>query len=328
MTWTRPPFRLLAGASWVTLAGLLLSAVLRELGPGPLGAVLTLLPPLAFALPVLGLLLAAALRRQRQALAVNLVSVLLVAVVIAPPSLSGTRPGSLTLATWNLEGGAEGRGQLPQAVASLQADVLFMQETEPNPDDPMPGIRAALPGYHEVRSAARPELVVLSRQPLGPGVDEPLGAGPEHMALKTTLSWQGREVTLLGVHINPNRAGEVSLGPSAWRDLPAYVARTTRSRQEQFQALERLLARQPGPVLLAGDFNTPPAGSGPRLLRTRLQDTFAEAGLGWGLTFPATFPLWRIDFVWASREWEVGSARVGPGGASDHRAALAVVSLR
>lgn len=316
---------LLTRASWLLLGGLLLAAVLRWLGDGTstLAALLTLLPPLAFAAPVPLLLLAALALRQRRAVAVNLGSALLVAVVLAPPSLHLAAPGTLTVATWNLEGGAASRGRLPAAVASLGADLFFFQETEPNPSDPMPGVRAALPGFHECRSQARPQLVIMSRMPLGPGVDEPLGEGAEQMALTTTLEWQGQVVTLVAVHINPNRAGEVSLGPGAWRDLPAYVARTTRARREQFLALEGLLRRHPGPLLLAGDFNTPPAATG-----LTLQDTFARSGLGWGLTFPADFPLWRIDAVWATSEWQCEGARVDGARASDHRPYLASVSLR
>ncbi len=73
------------------------------------------------------------------------------------------------------------------------------------------------------------------------------------------------------------------------------------------------------PMILAGDFNATAGDAVFRLLAPRLRDAFAEAGRGWGNTWPKVLPLVRIDQVWISREWQVVNVTAQRAGPSDHR---------
>ena len=63
------------------------------------------------------------------------------------------------------------------------------------------------------------------------------------------------------------------------------------------------------------------------LTRVGLTDAFRKAGYGFGFTFPAKsnrypilpdFPLFRIDYIWTTRELSVCHAWVGDDAGSDH----------
>ncbi len=295
------------------LGGLVLLALLRAVSWD--NFLFALVPPLAW---YLALVVLVPLGRTRLGVALNLASLALLLLVLEPPAWHwGEGGGDLAVLTYNLEGGAQSDGRLPQVLAASGADLMFLQETEPNPHDPMPAIRSALPGWHELRSVVRPQLVLLSRYPLSGAEDSQLAPDPEHAALLGTVQVGEHSVRLINVHLNPNRPGEESLGPRPLRAYPAYLQRSQLSREQQFQALERLLPA--GPLIVAGDFNTPPEAWGSRQLRTRLGDSFAEAGWGWGLTYSDRLPLWRIDYVYHSRDFTATSAAAAACGTSDHR---------
>lgn len=84
------------------------------------------------------------------------------------------------------------------------------------------------------------------------------------------------------------------------------------------------------PLAVAGDINEDPDGPVFAELAGRLQDCFAVAGNGSGLTAPATNPRRRIDAVFVSPSVTVEQCEVlnGPDveRASDHRPVLAVLT--
>jgi endonuclease/exonuclease/phosphatase family metal-dependent hydrolase len=88
---------------------------------------------------------------------------------------------------------------------------------------------------------------------------------------------------------------------------------------KQAHALLTLAEAAKLPVIACGDRNCPPLSPPYRLLSTHWQDGFESAGNGLGCTYPATFPLWRIDGVWASREFAFSECAVLPPAGSDHR---------
>ena len=90
----------------------------------------------------------------------------------------------------------------------------------------------------------------------------------------------------------------------------------------QAEGLSRLVAGQEGPTLLAGDLNSPPSSLPLRILTAGLQDVFLQSGGFQGLSFPSRFPLWRIDYVLCTPDWNVRSCRLTPPDLSDHRGVL------
>lgn len=98
----------------------------------------------------------------------------------------------------------------------------------------------------------------------------------------------------------------------------AWLNVTARSRAIQFEALSELTAEDI-PTLILGDFNTPPNSDGHELLSRSFADCFGEVGGGFGYTFRADIPVWRIDYVWASPALIPCRATVGSCRLSDHR---------
>ena len=70
--------------------------------------------------------------------------------------------------------------------------------------------------------------------------------------------------------------------------------------------------------MVAGDFNSPPTSAVGRMMRATLVDTFGEQGLGLGFSFPAGLPLWRIDYIYASRDLLIQDATTQWVKGSDH----------
>lgn len=88
-------------------------------------------------------------------------------------------------------------------------------------------------------------------------------------------------------------------------------------RTLQVLTFSRMAAREPYPVIVAGDTNLPQLSPGLSYLDA-FRDGFAEVGSGFGYTFPGNQPWMRIDRIFASRQLEFLKFAVGQSRASDH----------
>lgn len=77
-----------------------------------------------------------------------------------------------------------------------------------------------------------------------------------------------------------------------------------------------------GPIIIGGDFNSPPHDAAMTAMRPRLHDTFSKAGCGWGATGTSEYPLFRVDQIWASQEFRAASVTAQKTVHSDHRAVI------
>lgn len=68
-------------------------------------------------------------------------------------------------------------------------------------------------------------------------------------------------------------------------------------RARQADAVRREIDRSPYPVIVCGDFNTPPSSYSYRVIKGRLRDSFRVAGKGYGYSYRYLRKLFRIDFV-------------------------------
>lgn len=83
------------------------------------------------------------------------------------------------------------------------------------------------------------------------------------------------------------------------------------------------------PVILLCDCNATPRTRQYRTLDRGLDEAFGERGWGFGSTYPASFPLVRIDYVWYNDFFRPLAAGVGrESGTSDHRPVWAKLDLR
>ncbi|GAA4895333.1 endonuclease/exonuclease/phosphatase family metal-dependent hydrolase [Stackebrandtia albiflava] len=105
-------------------------------------------------------------------------------------------------------------------------------------------------------------------------------------------------------------------------------------RRQQLELIAGLVAETSGPAVVTGDFNTGSRRGELSVLEKAMHDVrrsrrFSPArwSLLWGrpsgATFPARWPLRRIDRIYVSGPLRVASTRVLPGRGSDHRALLA-----
>ncbi len=103
-----------------------------------------------------------------------------------------------------------------------------------------------------------------------------------------------------------------------------------KKHQEQVEKIAAFIKKSPYPVILAGDFNAVPNSYEYYKLSEGLQDAFLESGKGSGTSFhDYIFPL-RIDYIFASKEFESNSFKVkrNLGLTSDHYPVFAEFSFK
>lgn len=95
-----------------------------------------------------------------------------------------------------------------------------------------------------------------------------------------------------------------------------------RVRTQQVTEMLALVGEASTPTLLFGDLNAPPDAPELQPLFKALRDVWPDTA-GPGLTYPATAPVKRIDYVLASAHFKVASVFVPTSDASDHRPVVA-----
>jgi vancomycin resistance protein VanJ len=157
------------------------------------------------------------------------------------------------------------------------------------------------------------------------------------------IEYQNQQVHLINCHLtHPVKYFEkwiesASYG-SRWSDLrEAY-----RQQQEEAHRFVDFVETLQGPVIVAGDFNQPPNSDIYRRMTRNLQNAFARAGWGVGVTYGKwtmqqklplflqnlAFDYLRIDHIFYSRHFRILDARVLPLGAFDHRPQTAKLQLQ
>lgn len=105
---------------------------------------------------------------------------------------------------------------------------------------------------------------------------------------------------------------------------PTAVLTTAEWQFSQMRELEAVYGDKQLPVLVGGDFNAP--ASGPGFKVTSLRHAFDQAGRGFGGTYPASAPFFRIDHILASEKVDFQSLETFDAG-SDHLGLLARFGL-
>ena len=225
-----------------------------------------------------------------------------------PDSAAHTSP-TLRLMTYNIARGAGGAAALAATIQAQRPDVLCLQETNTLKAGVLDELLHALPGFQALRSR---EVVILSRFPVLTSREDALPTTSRHL-LSAELSVGGTRLTVLNAHFTtiPLRGGWLEA-----RD----------SRRYQLAAFLQAAQAAPGALVACGDFNTPARGQVYAELGQHLRSAFNDAGSGFGYTFPAKFPLVRIDHVWL-RGVRAVRAFVPDSRASDHRPLVADLAL-
>jgi len=327
----RGPGRVRALAAAYLVGIVLVWLLTRAIAEGQWWTTVLLYGPQAVYLLPLLLTLPLALRpRDRPALALNAAAALLVLgpmmgfnAPLPPPQSRPGAPRARVLA-WNIT--APGVGRLEpvlEAVRRHRSDLVVFCEARRDPDDPKSiGLQKELrttfstgefAGWHSVGSA---EVFLASRWPLTAESIEALPHSVNRDKVRARVEAPWGSFWLAGVHFS--KSFQPQTIPRQRTRLPRYLERSYRGRTLQMQDV-LAWTDVDEPLILAGDFNTPPAGRHYDLFARRYEDAFPQAGWGWGLTYPAAFPLVRIDYLWHTREWRTVGFRTDRSAISDHR---------
>jgi vancomycin resistance protein VanJ len=86
-------------------------------------------------------------------------------------------------------------------------------------------------------------------------------------------------------------------GRNAKDSVSARVTRVSQYRWEIANAILERVQTSLEPVVICGDFNTPPRGRLYRAFSSRLTDAFAARGFGFGFSYRSDLPVLQIDYL-------------------------------
>lgn len=106
------------------------------------------------------------------------------------------------------------------------------------------------------------------------------------------------------------------------------LSTVSKYHREQASLLREHQSHSPFPVLICGDFNSPPFSNIYRQIKEGFQDTFAEKGSGLGTTYSLKGIPYRIDYILADSTFEVRAHRNYGIRYSDHFPLMATLALK
>ena len=271
------------------------------------------------------LLLPAALALRRRALRPVVPALLVAAGPVAGFCVPWDRLGSdppagprLRVLTCNMHYAKVDPAPLDRLVEETRPDVVAIQEWRDSAESGV--LLRDGNGWHTHRV---PGLFLASRHPIRRA--DRLGdnsTGEQGSVMRYELDTPAGAVTVFNLHLATPRKGLGALVGFDQQGLDEIRANSElRRRQSEFVAAEA--GRVPGPVLLVGDFNTPPESAIFRRVWSGYADAFSDAGWGWGYTFRTRRTAVRIDHVLVGGGGRATKCWVGPDVGSPHRPVLA-----
>jgi vancomycin resistance protein VanJ len=289
---------------------------------------LTYTPQHGLAIPLIFLSVRAVLRAERSALLINAVSIVLfvfyyMGCTLPVVPLFGPdvrKPDAIRILTYNVSLNPREVPAVAAAIKRQHADIICLQEA------PLYGLPEAVtmlrkhfPDWHWRQQG---EFVILSKYRIEVAKLHTLPNKYLSGFLEAIIVLPGdRKVRVANVHLR---------NPIAEAPLPGIIEATRRRMSMRASQLELLLQTTEKsllPLIVTGDFNTPPRGAFYRRLRARWKDSFRGTQWGSGLTYQVGLALVRIDYIWTSDDITVYRSFVANETASDHYPLVADVSL-
>jgi vancomycin resistance protein VanJ len=283
-------------------------------------------PRWPWALPLVALLPAAALAQRRLLWLLAVVAVLLLVPVMGLCLPWGavsaeTCPGpTLRLLTCNVHYGDLDPDALGALIAAEAPDVVALQSWSSRYQSAV----FASGGWH-LRTDG--QLCLASRYPIRYGelLQDPDFRGNDSAAARYEVEAPGGTLRFVSLHLDSPRDGleeQIRTGGLEAERLEDNSAR----RRRQSETVTRWLETWEGePLLLAGDFNTPPESTVYREYWSRYRNAYSTAGFGFGGTFFTRRAAVRIDHILAGKGWRCRRCWVGPPVGSPHRPVIADV---
>jgi vancomycin resistance protein VanJ len=311
-------------AALALLLGLLmlLHAQVPNRGTGNLGSLTeTFLPWLGLLIPVL--LAGALLRRSPAAVAALLLPAMVWLHLFGGVLSDKSRPGGfLTVASENVNAGNPDPAATARGLAASGADVLALVELTPQATGTYEQALARTYPYHVLQGTVGlwSKLPLSDTRPVdvidyGPLADTRPAGGDlvAGRALRTTVATGHGPLTVYVAHL-----GSVRVTP-----LTGFW---TASRNIGVQALGTAIAADRSKrVVLLGDLNGTTGDRAFAGITAQLHSAQDVAGNGFGFTWPASFPVLRIDQILV-RGVQPDSSWVLPANGSDHRPVAARIS--
>lgn len=187
------------------------------------------------------------------------------------------------------------------------------------------------PYYHlqKIRNEDKVHLGIFSKYPI---IDSKIINFPNSInnGSYADIAYKGDTLRLYNVHmqslgITPG-TGELRSHSSEF--LYRRVVRAFKKQEEQAEMIARLIDTSPYKTILCGDFNNTQFSKAYHLIKGDMQDSFIEAGKGYGRTLNYfNIPL-RIDFIMADESFEVKAHKNYNFRYSDHYPVMASFRLR
>lgn len=99
-------------------------------------------------------------------------------------------------------------------------------------------------------------------------------------------------------------------------------------RAKQVEILKNYTDTCKTPYIIMGDFNDTPAAYSVKQISKNMQNAFREKGSGLGITYNGEFPNFQIDYILASRKFDILSYKIIKKAYSDHYPVKAEVKLQ
>lgn len=286
-------------------------------------------PPVCFAIPLALLLPAALSLKDRATLLILAVSILLLlgpvmgAVGHVPLARTPAGDKRARLLSYNIRSGEYGFGHTASHVRRYRPDVVvFSEARELRAIATLPPVMREL--MTEWSCAYGDDVFIASRWPIVAREVKSMGGSASRSRVRATVRSPHGDFHVIGVHYYTHL---LSRRKAVNENFPRVMADSGEARLRQTRDVLAAVDKLEGPVLLAGDFNNPPAGKSYAMLRERFEDSHRSGGWGWGYTFPSAFPVWRIDYIFYNSWWNIVRTEVGSAPGSDHRPVFAEFSL-
>lgn len=243
---------------------------------------------------------------------------------------SPAAPREMRVLVYNIHAGKDAAGvdnlaRVADLVRSTQADIALLQEVDRGTirsgKVDQPGVLSRLTGFNVAFGKTLDYqggdygIAILSRWPISEdtlislpvnppqarsgGVYEPRGA------LLALIQVPGGSIEVMNTHIDASREDFY--------------------RRQEMTTLLKLAALRKS-TFVGGDLNAEPGSAVIEMVRgSPVRDAWAECGTGSGLSYPASRPVKRIDYLLVPSGWRCVSGSVIETEASDHRPVLFVL---
>jgi len=248
-------------------------------------------------------------------------------IAACAPLPSSTAEMSLRVMTYNIQYGGGNLDGTAEVIRASGAELVALQEVDVHwsarsnfadqatvlaerlgmqvrfaPIYQLPGESAAAPMREfGVALLSRYPVVAFTNHAITRlSTQQPEGTPPAPMPgfLDATVDVRGTHVRVFNTHLD-------------YRADPAV-------RRQQVTEMLAIIGEPATPTLMFGDMNAGPDAPELQPLFARLRDSWGSSADP-GLTYPATAPVKRIDYVLSSLQFRVHNARVPDSQASDHR---------